>query len=46
VMYQKDLGDKTADAGGIGNYDPGGGWSVVLSPESANASSGAANPGD
>jgi hypothetical protein len=44
VVYQKDLGDKTADAGTtITAFDPGNGWNVVLSPESANASTGAPN---
>ncbi len=47
VVYQKDLGDKTAEAGTmITAFDPGNGWSVVLSPESANASTGAPNPTD
>ena len=47
VVYQKDLGDKTADAGTtITAFDPGNGWNVVLSPESANASTGGDNPGD
>jgi hypothetical protein len=45
VVYQKDLGDKTAVADTIITaFDPGNGWNVVLSPESANASTGAPNP--
>jgi hypothetical protein len=47
VVYQKDLGDKTPEAGTtITAFDPGNGWNVVLSPESANASPGAPNPKD
>lgn len=41
VIYQKDLGAKTSDAGvAIRAYNPGEGWSVVLAPEPANASAG------
>src|SRR5206468_2198034 len=47
AIYQKNLGDKTADAATvITAYDPGDGWSVVLSPEAANASSGAKDQRD
>jgi hypothetical protein len=38
VIYQKDLGDKTSEAAAaITSYDPGEGWSVVLSPERPNS---------
>ncbi len=38
VIYQKDLGENTAEAAAaIAAYNPGEGWSVVLAPESANA---------
>lgn len=41
VIHEKDLGDKTAEASlAITAYDPS--WSVVLAPESANASKGSA----
>lgn len=41
VVYQQDLGDKTAEAGTtITTFDPGNGWGVVLAPESANVSTG------
>jgi hypothetical protein len=37
VVREKDLGDKTSDASTVVTaYDPG--WTVVLAPESANAS--------
>lgn len=42
VVHQKDLGEKTAEAPTeITAYDPG--WTVVLAPESANASAGSRN---
>jgi Protein of unknown function (DUF2950) len=38
VIYQKDLGEKTAEAAAaITAYNPGDGWRVVLAPEPANA---------
>lgn len=38
VVYEKDLGEKTAEAAAtLTAYDPGEGWSVVLAPEPANA---------
>ncbi len=38
VIYQKDLGENTAEAAAaITAYNPGEGWSVVLAPESPNA---------
>lgn len=41
VIYEKDLGDNTAQAAGdIAAYNPGEGWSVVLAPEAPNASIG------
>ncbi|HKD45775.1 MAG TPA: DUF2950 family protein [Candidatus Angelobacter sp.] len=41
VVYQKDLGEKTAEAAtAITAYNPGEGWSVVLAPESPNAPTG------
>ena len=34
VVYQKDLGDKTAEtAVAITEYNPGDGWTVVVAPE-------------
>jgi hypothetical protein len=37
VIYQKDLGEKTSEAAaGINSYNPGEGWTVVLSPERPN----------
>ncbi len=42
VIYQKDLGEKTAEAAAaISAYNPGEGWTVVLAPEPANAPTGA-----
>lgn len=36
VIYQKDLGEKTAEAAAaITDYNPGEGWTVVLAPEPA-----------
>jgi hypothetical protein len=41
VIYQKDLGEKTAEAASaMTDYNPGEGWSVVLAPESPNALAG------
>ena len=41
VVYQKDLGEKTAEAAAvITDYNPGEGWTVVLAPEPANAPAG------
>jgi hypothetical protein len=41
VVYQKDLGEKTAElAASTTEYNPGEGWSVVLAPESPNAPTG------
>jgi hypothetical protein len=38
VIYQKDLGEQTSEvAASTVEYNPGGGWSVVLAPESPNA---------
>jgi hypothetical protein len=38
VIYQKDLGEKTAEAAAtITAYNPGEGWSIVLAPESVKA---------
>ncbi len=38
VIYQKDLGDKTSEAAAtVTSYNPGEGWTVVLSPEGANS---------
>lgn len=37
VVYQKDLGDKTSEAAAtITSYNPGEGWTVVLSPDRAS----------
>ena len=36
-VYEKDLGEKTGDAAAITAYNPGEGWTVVLTPESPNA---------
>jgi hypothetical protein len=34
VVYQKDLGDKTAEtAAAVAEYNPGDGWTVVVAPE-------------
>jgi Protein of unknown function (DUF2950) len=42
VVHQKDLGEKTPEAATVvAAYDPS--WTVVLAPESANASAGAPN---
>lgn len=42
VIYEKDLGEKTAEAAAaITAYNPGEGWTVVLAPEPANAPIGA-----
>ena len=42
VVREKDLGEKTAEeATAIMAYDPGEGWTIVLSPETAEASTGA-----
>ena len=42
VVLEKDLGEKTAEeAAAIMAYDPGEGWTIVLSPETAEASTGA-----
>jgi hypothetical protein len=30
IIYQKDLGDKTADAAAIAEYDPGDGWTPAI----------------
>jgi hypothetical protein len=41
VVYERDLGEKTAEAAtAITAYNPGEGWSVVLAPESPNAPTG------
>jgi hypothetical protein len=41
VIYQKDFGEKTAEAvASVTEYNPGEGWSVVLAPEPANARAG------
>lgn len=40
VIYQKNLGEKTAEAAAITDYNPGEGWTVVLAPEPANAPAG------
>jgi hypothetical protein len=38
VIYQKDLGGKTGEAAAtVTSYNPGEGWTVVLSPEGANS---------
>jgi hypothetical protein len=38
VVYEKDLGEKTAEAAAtLTAYDPGEGWTVVLAPEPPNA---------
>jgi len=43
VIHEKDLGEKTAEASAvITAYDPS--WTVVLAPESANASEGPPEP--
>ena len=42
VIYEKDLGEKTADlAAAITSYDPNREWSVVLKPEPANQTASA-----
>ncbi len=39
VIYQKDLGEKTSEeAADIKAYNPGKGWTIVLTPEPANLS--------
>jgi hypothetical protein len=41
VIYQKDLGEKTAEAAAaITDYNPGDGWTVVLAPEPAKPPAG------
>lgn len=42
VVYERDLGEKTADAAAaITAYNPGEGWKMVLAPEPAKAPAGA-----
>lgn len=41
VVYQKNLGEKTAEAAAaITDYNPGEGWTVVLAPEPTNTPAG------
>ena len=41
VVYERDLGEKTAEAAAtLTAYDPGEGWTVVLAPEPSNAPRG------
>ena len=41
VIYQKDLGEKTAElATNMADYNPGDGWSVVLAPEPISTRTG------